>query len=71
MGHDPTDAADPATGMATVLYTGIERVAAVTTDPVLPTLLPGRFAPNLENFVKAEARLLELGIREHRATAKR
>jgi AcrR family transcriptional regulator len=71
MDQDPSIAGTPATGMATVLYTGIERVVTVATDRILPTVLPGEFSPNVRNFLQAEARLLELGIREFRAEAGR
>ena len=58
-----------AAGMATVLYTGIERVVTIATDRILPGVLPGQFAPNVRNFLRSEARLLELGIRDFRALA--
>jgi AcrR family transcriptional regulator len=67
MDHDPQIAGSPAVGMATVLYTGIERVVTVATDRVLATVLPGEFTPNVRNFLRSEARLLELGIRDFRA----
>jgi hypothetical protein len=70
MDQDPAVSDTPAAGMATVLYTGIDRVVTVTTDRILPTLLPGEFSPNVRNFLHAEARLLELGIREFRASKK-
>jgi AcrR family transcriptional regulator len=69
MDQDSEDHGSPATGMATVLYTGIDRVVTVATDRVLPTVLPGEFAPNIRNFLRSEARLLELGIRDFRAIA--
>lgn len=69
MDQDPEDRGSPATGMATVLYTGIERVVTVSTDRVLPTMLPDVFVPNIRNFLRSEARLLELGIRDFRAMA--
>ncbi len=64
------EAGSQATGMATVLYTGIERVVTIATDRVLPTVLPGEFSPNVRNFLRSEARLLELGIRDFRALAR-
>jgi len=70
MDQDPAVPDTLAAGMATVLYTGIDRVVTVATDRILPTLLPGAFAPNVRNFLRAEARLLELGISEFR-TSKR
>jgi hypothetical protein len=70
MDQDPAVPDTLAAGMATVLYTGIERVVTVATDRILPTVLPGAFSPNVRNFLRAEARLLELGIREFRAAKK-
>lgn len=70
MDQDPAVPDTLAAGMATVLYTGIERVVTVATDRILPTVLPGAFSPNVRNFLRAEARLLELVIREFRATKK-
>jgi hypothetical protein len=70
MGHDPQAAGTPAIAMATVLYTGIERVVTVATDTVLPTVMPGRFAPNVSSYLQSEARLLELGIRDYRSAAR-
>jgi hypothetical protein len=69
MDHDPLEHGSQATGMATVLYTGIDRVVTVATDRVLPTVLPGEFSPNIRNFLRSEARLFELGIRDFRALA--
>ncbi len=68
MDQDPAVPNTLAAGMATVLYTGIERVVTIATDRILPTVLPGEFSPNVRNFLRAEARLLELGIREFRAS---
>ncbi|CAN5416555.1 hypothetical protein BH10PSE14_BH10PSE14_03210 [soil metagenome] len=68
MDQDPAVPDTLAAGMATVLYTGIERVVTIATDRILPTVLPGEFSPNVRNFLRAEARLLELGIREFRAS---
>jgi AcrR family transcriptional regulator len=70
MDHDPGVAGSPAAGMATVLYTGIERVVTVATDLILPSVLPGQFAPNIRNFLQSEARLFELGIRDFREVAR-
>jgi AcrR family transcriptional regulator len=69
MDHDPEVAGTPAAGLATVLYTGVERVITVLTDRMLPAVLPGQFAPSVHNFLKAEARLIELGIRDARSAA--
>ncbi|MGR4864731.1 TetR/AcrR family transcriptional regulator [Caulobacter sp. LARHSG274] len=70
MDQDPQETGSLAAGMATVLYTGIERVVTVATDRILPTVLPGQFAPNVRNFLRSEARLLELGIRDFRELAR-
>jgi AcrR family transcriptional regulator len=70
MDQDPKASGTLAAGMATVLYTGIERVVTVATDRILPTVLPGQFAPNVRNFLRSEARLLELGIRDFRELAR-
>ncbi|MEO6248238.1 MAG: TetR/AcrR family transcriptional regulator [Sphingomicrobium sp.] len=69
MDHDSEVSGSLAAGMATVLYTGIERVVTVATDRILPGVLPGQFAPNVRNFLRSEARLLELGIRDFREMA--
>jgi hypothetical protein len=53
--------------MATALMTGLERVVTVTTDDTLQNLLHARFSSNHRHLVEAEARLLELGIRDYRA----
>ena len=70
MDQDPQEKESQAVGMATVLYTGIERVVTIATDHILPTVLPGQFSPNVRNFLRSEARLLELGIRDFRELAK-
>jgi AcrR family transcriptional regulator len=69
MDHDPAASRTSAGAMATVLYTGIERIVAMVTDPTLPLVLERRYAPSAANLILAEARLLELAIREGRATA--
>jgi AcrR family transcriptional regulator len=66
MDQDPANTDSQAAGMATVLYTGIERVVTVATDTDLPTLLQGTTFVNIANYIKSEARLLELGIRDYR-----
>jgi AcrR family transcriptional regulator len=69
MQHDPAVIRSEAAGMATVLYTGIERIIVVSTDQMMPTVMPGHFSPNVENYLKSEARLLEFAIREYRKVA--
>jgi len=67
MGQDLTDHPSPAYGMATVLYTGIERVVTVATDIEMQNMIQGSFSHSIDHYLKPEARLLELGIREYRA----
>lgn len=69
MGEDTNATGSPASAMATVLYTGIERVVTVATDTVLPTLMPERFMPNVDHYLTAEAQLLEAGIAHYRSRA--
>jgi AcrR family transcriptional regulator len=66
MRQDVTVINSPAFGMATVLYAGIERIITVATDVEMESLLQGNFASNIERYLDAEARLLELGICEYR-----
>jgi AcrR family transcriptional regulator len=66
MGKDPATLRTGAFGMATVLYTGIERVVTVATDVSMQSLLQGNFLQNIEHYLQSEARLLELGIRDYR-----
>jgi AcrR family transcriptional regulator len=68
-GHDPAMIRSPAFGMATVLYAGIERVVNIATDAEMQALLRGNFSLNIKHYLQSEARLLELGIRDYRATA--
>jgi AcrR family transcriptional regulator len=65
--HDVSGA--PVTGMASALMTGIERLVTVTTDIDLQRILAGEAAMNIDNLLRGQARLLELGIRDGRATA--
>jgi AcrR family transcriptional regulator len=59
----------PAFSMATALMTGLERVATVTTDNSLPTLMRAPVWERRETLLRAEGRLLELGIRDYRTLA--
>jgi AcrR family transcriptional regulator len=60
--------ATPMSSMATVLFTGLERVVTVTTDRTVTSA--GEGVPNPQSFlVEAEARLFELGIRDYRMRA--
>jgi AcrR family transcriptional regulator len=69
MDHDSHGLRTPAFGMATVLYTGIERVVTVATDADMQSLLQGNFLSNIDQYLQSEARLLELGIRDYRVKA--
>lgn len=67
MGHDPADTGSPAVGMATVLYMGFERAVNIATDKHFGDAMGERFAPNATHYMNAEARLLELAIKDYRA----
>lgn len=67
MDSDPEDGGSDAYDMATVLMTGIERVVTMVTDMDIQNLISGGKAiENARDRLRAAARLLELGIREHR-----
>lgn len=66
MGQDGRALGTPPFGMATVLYAGIERIITVATDVDMQSLLQGNFLQNIPHYLQAEARLLELGIRDYR-----
>lgn len=68
MDGDLSQPGSPVFSMATALMTGLERVVTVTTDANLPTLLQSPIAFR-GNLLDAEARLVELGIRDYRALA--
>ena len=68
MGCDPEIVPSPASGLATVLFTGIERMITVTTDANFRRLMTVDPAPQAQSILLAEARLLELGIRDGRAS---
>ena len=67
MDGDPSDKNSRPYGMATVLLTGIERLLTIATDANLPELLDRDVSLNVSNVLMAEARLLELGIRDCRS----
>jgi AcrR family transcriptional regulator len=56
-------------GMATVLLTGIERMITVMTDPAMVRIIGKDQTERVPILLKAEARLLELGIRDCRANS--
>lgn len=66
MGGDPTEIESVASSMATALMTGLERVATVTTDTSLSNTVQAPVWTRNDNLLRAEARLLELGIRDYR-----
>ena len=69
MDADPAQPTSPPFAMASALMTGLERVMTVTTDSNLQTLLSTPIPPRTDLLV-AEARLLELGIRDYRGLAR-
>jgi AcrR family transcriptional regulator len=66
MGGGAEDMTSPARSMATVMMTGIERTVTVSTDPQLT----GLFGPDnrrpADYYLRSEARLMELAIRDTR-----
>ena len=61
----------PVFSMATALMTGLERVVTVTTDDRLQNLLHARFSSNHTHLLSAQARMLELGVRDFRVQRER
>jgi AcrR family transcriptional regulator len=70
MEDDPSLARPPIRAMATVLLTGVERLITVTTDTSFPALTGEDAAPHVRGLLLAEARLLELAIRDGRAACR-
>ncbi len=69
MDGNADDGDSPQVSMATALMTGLERVVTVTTEQKLPSPLQGRYHERREPLLRAEARLLELGIMDYRGLA--
>lgn len=67
MGEDPNVRGSAAVGMATVLYMGFERAVNIATDRHFGDAMGERFAPDIEHYMEAEARLFELAIADFRA----
>jgi AcrR family transcriptional regulator len=67
MGHDPNARGSAAVGIATVLYMGFERAVNISTDRHFGDAMGERFAPDIEHYMQAEARLFELAIADFRA----
>ncbi len=66
MGRNKNERGTAALGMATILYMGLERAINITTDKHFGSALSENFAPDVEHYFEAEARLFEFGIREYR-----
>jgi AcrR family transcriptional regulator len=71
MDGDPTEEGTPASNMATVLYTGVERMITVTTDPTFPRIADANVEAHVRGLMRAEARLLELGLADGRAAMRK
>lgn len=68
MDGDASMSRSPISAMATVLLTGIERMITVATDVNFLSLEIADRDVHIGNLLAAEARLLELGLRDSRAT---
>jgi AcrR family transcriptional regulator len=66
MDGDPEDMQSLTKGFATALLTGIERSVTVTTDTEYSGAAMGQPVQNIPNLLIAQARLLELAIRDRR-----
>lgn len=66
MDGDPEDRNAPQLGMATVLMTGIERTVTVSTDYAYTTLFGQNRRREPDHYLRPEARLLEMAIRDTR-----
>jgi len=71
MEGDPAEISSPASAMATVLLTSIERVITMTTDAWVLQSRVTYPAMRTRHLLEAEARLLELGISEGREGSRR
>jgi AcrR family transcriptional regulator len=71
MDGDLSDPQAPAFSMATALMTGLERVVTVTTDATLPVVVRSPVWERREPLLRAEGRLMELGIRDYRLLAQK
>jgi AcrR family transcriptional regulator len=66
MDHDPEERESGAYCMATALFTGIDRLVAVRTTTEWSSRVNSSFYPVLDNQLGAEARLIELAVRDCR-----
>lgn len=71
MNGDVNDVESAARGMATVLMTGIERTVTVATDVALASLFGRTERRDPDHYLRPEARLMELAIRDTRARISR
>lgn len=71
MDGEPGDRNSEHYGMATILWTSIERLLTITRDVALPEMQESGVSMNVSNVLKAEARMLELCIRNCRQIALR
>lgn len=69
MDSTASDGQSPASAMATMVMTGIERAVTVATDQFLPKLIGQPYYGNEARFLKPGARLMELAIRDMRGRA--
>lgn len=69
MDGDLSKPQSPVFSMATALMTGLERIVTVTTDTTLQNALHAPNPLGRTHLLRAEARLLELGIRDYRMLA--
>jgi hypothetical protein len=69
MDHDPKERESEAYCMATALFTGIDRLVAVRTTTEWSSRVNSSFYPLLDNQLRAEARLIELAVRDCRVAA--
>ncbi len=70
MDGDLTQPQSPVFSMATALMTGLERIVTVTTDVTLQNTLHAPNPLGRAHLLRAEARLLELGIRDYRTLSR-
>lgn len=73
MDAEPGRMDTPSATSATVLLTGFERLATITTNPIFHTNLRGigvsDVQPYIDNLLDAEAELVALAVRHHRNLA--
>jgi AcrR family transcriptional regulator len=70
MDGDPADMRSPVNNMGTVLMTSVERMITVITDPTFPSVADADVHAHVRGLIRAEARLLELGVADGRAVSR-